>query len=61
MAADNICDVSARCVRYKNFHCTLGEYRMAYMKNKYDKETNPQVKYIIYFFKIEKYWWMYTL
>ena len=54
MAADDISDVSARCLRYKNMDFPLLDYMVAYLKNKYDKETNPQVKYFLSL-KIEKF------
>ena len=43
MAADNDCNVSARCMRYKNMDFPLLDYMLAYLENKYHKEANPQV------------------
>ncbi len=44
MAADeHECNVSERCLRYKNMDFPLMDYMIAYMENPYDEETNPDV------------------
>jgi hypothetical protein len=43
MAADDNCNVSKRCLRYRDMDFPLMEYMMAYMANPYDKENNPEV------------------
>ena len=52
MATGN-CHVSERCLRYKNMDFPLLDYMNAYLQNKYEKETNPQVKVRLYIFPRE--------
>lgn len=51
MAAGDICDVSVRCLRYKNMDFPLLDYMVAYLANKYDQETNPEVNISFPLFK----------
>ena len=40
--AAGVCNVSKRCLRYKNMDFPLLDYMESYLRNKYDKEVNPK-------------------